>query len=48
MDDASLSRMYKFGLFPLLVNVERIGVVVSRISASLRVLVGIACMIIVF
>ena len=41
MDDASLSRMWVFGLFPLVVNVDSIEILVSMIYAELLVLVGI-------
>ena len=47
MDDASLSRMCKIGWFPLLVSVDNIIIVVYLISVSLRVLVGINCMLLI-
>ena len=47
MDDASLSRMWIFGLCLLLVNVDRIDIVVSLISAVLRVFMVIARMLLV-
>ena len=42
LDDASFSRMWIFGLFPLVVNVYINDIVTSRISVELWVLVGIA------
>ena len=41
VDYASLSRMWVFGLFPLVVNVDSIEILVSMIYAELLVLVGI-------
>ena len=42
MDDASLSIMCIFGWFSLVVNMDGIEIATSRNSAALRVLVGIA------
>ena len=42
MDDASLSIMCIFGWFSLVVNMDGIEIVTSQNSAALRVLVGIA------